>query len=114
MPNGSTSDIGWFSGGVIPGTVGTAVMDAHVFAGFSMLRVLKVGDDIYVTDANGQQVHFVVMATKTYALSELTPDMLFEETTGRHLNLITCAGSLTPDHTTYDHRLIVYAELAGS
>ncbi|HEX8919669.1 MAG TPA: class F sortase [Chloroflexota bacterium] len=113
VPSGTTSDIGWYKDGVIPGDTGSAVMDAHVFAGFSKLHELAKGDDVYVTDANGNHLHFVVVSTELYALSQLSPDMLFQDTDGRHLNLITCAGSLTPDHSTYDHRLIVYTELAS-
>jgi LPXTG-site transpeptidase (sortase) family protein len=113
VPSGTTNKVGWYSGdgGVLPGDVGTAVMDAHVFAAFHKLHDVRIGDDIYVDGVEGR-MHFVVTATRTYALSELTSSMLFQETDGRHLNLITCAGNLTPDHSTYDHRLIIYATLA--
>lgn len=111
VPGGDTNNVGWYAGGVLPGERGTAVMDAHVFAAFKNLSSIKVGDDLYVDTGDNRRLHFVVRAAETYALSELTPDMLFQKTDGRHLNLITCAGSLTADRTTYDHRLVVYAEL---
>lgn len=113
VPSGNTNNVGWYEGGVLPGERGTSVMDAHVFAAFENLSSVQVGDDLYVDTADGRRLHFVVRAVRTYALSELTPDMLFERTDGRHLNLITCAGSLTSDRSTYDHRLIVYTELVN-
>jgi LPXTG-site transpeptidase (sortase) family protein len=112
VPNGSTNNVGWYAAGVTPGNTGAAVLDAHVFAAFSSLRNVKVGDSVYVKTSSGQTLRFVVTRTRTSLLSDLTPSMLFEQTDERHLNLITCAGKLTPDHSTYDHRLIVYTTLA--
>lgn len=113
VPSGATKNVGWYEDGVVPGGVGSAVMDAHVFAAFSKLHDVKAGDDIYVQTDSGQTLHFVVTATKTYALSSLSALSLFRPTNSRDLNLITCAGNLTPDHSTYDHRLIVYATLVS-
>ncbi|HEV3245369.1 MAG TPA: class F sortase, partial [Candidatus Paceibacterota bacterium] len=112
VPDGKTSQVGLYDGGPQPGDVGAAVLDAHVFAAFSKLNDLSVGDDIYV-QKDGQQLHFVVTAVKTFALSEITSADLFTPTSDRDLNLITCAGNLTPDSSTYDHRLVVYATLAS-
>jgi sortase A len=112
VPSGSTSNVGWYEGGVIPGDVGSAVLDAHVFAAFSKLNEVKVGDSIYVTDAQGDTLRFIVNKVETYALADLTSQMLFVPTSDHDLNLITCAGQLTPDHSTYDHRLVIYTTLA--
>lgn len=111
VPDGSTNNVGWYKHGVIPGEVGSAVMDAHVFAAFKNLRSLKIGDDVYVKNEAGTRLHFIVREIRVYPLNEMTPDMLFRQTNARQLNLITCAGSLTSDRTTYDHRLVVYTEL---
>jgi len=113
VPSGNTNNVGWYAGGVLPGERGAAVMDAHVFAAFKNLNSAMVGDDLYVETADGRRLHFVVRDARVYALSELTPDMLFQQTDERRLNLITCAGSLTADRTTYDHRLVVYTELVN-
>lgn len=112
VPSGKTKNVGWYEYGTIPGNMGSAVLDAHVFAAFSNLKKLKVGSDIYVTAQDGSRLHFVVSKTKTYALADVPREDLFNRNDGRYLNLITCAGKLTPDHSTYDHRLIVYAQLA--
>lgn len=112
VPSGTTSDVGWYQYGTIPGEVGSAVMGAHVYAAFSKLNRLKLGDDIFVTTSDGKKLHFVVSKTRTYTLGAMHADALFTSSDGKkHLNLITCAGKLTRDHSTYDHRLVVYTTL---
>jgi len=113
VPSGATNNVGWYKYGAVPGEHGTAVIDAHVFAAFQNLDQVKPGTDIYVTTENNERLHFVVSKVATYKLSELTSSMLFTRGSGRNLNLITCAGELTPDHSTYDHRLIVYTTLVS-
>ncbi|MDB5224979.1 MAG: hypothetical protein JWO43_601 [Candidatus Adlerbacteria bacterium] len=112
VPDGDTNDVGWYKNGTLPGDTGSAVFDAHVFAAFAPLAKLAVGSSIYVTTEQGATLHFIVEETKTYALKDVSADHLFNRTDAKRLNLITCAGQLTPDHSTYDHRLIVYAVLA--
>ena len=114
VPNGKTNNVGWYKDGTIPGNIGSAVFDAHLFAAFSNLKKLKVGDDIYVVNTQNQQLHFVVTSTKNYSLQTLTPDTLFGQDGTRKLNLITCAGKLTANKSTYDHRLIVSANYVDS
>lgn len=111
VPNGTTNDIGWYEYGPLPGEAGSAVLDAHVFAALKYLKNVPVGADIYVVMDNGDVRHFVVRQSTVYALAGLPSSVLFDHGPGKWLNLITCAGKLTPDHSTYDHRLIVFAEL---
>lgn len=112
VPDGATNNVGWYRKGVVPGEEGAAVLDAHVYAAFKDLDQLKAGQDIYVAMQDGTTKHFKVTKTKVYKLSELSPQELFNKKGGRYLHLITCAGTLTPDRSTYTHRLVVYAELA--
>jgi LPXTG-site transpeptidase (sortase) family protein len=114
VPSGSTNNVGWYDAGTLPGEYGSAVLDAHVFAAFKNLRYAKIGDDIYVTDANGTQRHFTVTDSRVYKLSDVPADLLFNKTGGQYLNLITCAGTYIPSIDTYDHRLIVYAQLVDN
>lgn len=111
VPSGSSNNVGWYKNGVTPGETGTAVLDAHVFAAFKNLSKLPVGSDIYVYMSSGKVLHYVTTKAKTYALSALSSSTLFAATNSKQLNLITCAGKLTADHMTYDHRLIVSAQL---
>jgi len=112
VPSGAGNAVGWYRDGTVPGNIGSAVFDAHVFAAFSKLAYLKAGSDIYVTEGS-KTLHFVVAETKTYALSALSPQTLFAKKDARRLNLITCAGTYIPALGTYDHRLVVYATLAA-
>jgi LPXTG-site transpeptidase (sortase) family protein len=111
VPSGATRNVGWYSPGTVPGTPGSAVMDAHVFAAFANLKKVRVGDTIDVPMSDGAVLHFRVYETHTYMLADVPVQRLFNASDGEYLNLITCAGKLTPDHSTYDHRLIVYAKL---
>ena len=113
VPDGSSPNVGWYKGGVIPGNMGSAVIDAHVFAAFEELRYLKVGSEVYVENAHGQRLTFVVDDSRVYKLGELTSGMLFGRKDARRLNLITCAGQPTADGSTYTHRLVVYTKLAA-
>lgn len=113
VPNGNTKNIGWYKDGTTPTDTGTAVFDAHVFAAFSKLRYVKVGGSIYVVTENGKKLHFVVTESMVYKLADLSSNTLFGSRGYAQLNLITCAGKLTPDHSTYDHRLVVFTKYVG-
>ncbi len=113
VPDGSTKDVGWYKHGTIPGNVGSAVIDAHVYAAFENLRHLKTGSEVIVENANGDRLKFVVNDSRVYQLGELTSGMLFGKRDARRLNLITCAGERTADGSTYTHRLVVYTTLVA-
>src|SRR6185312_1095295 len=114
VPNGSTDNVGWYKYGTVPGQVGSAVVDAHVFAAFAQLKKAKVGDHLYVTNQSSQTLDFKVEEIDTYKLADVPADKLFNRADEPRLNLITCAGQLTPDHSTYDHRLVIYAVLVDT
>jgi sortase (surface protein transpeptidase) len=109
VPSGNSGAVGWYKNGTMPGNVGSAVLDAHVFAVFEDLKYLKIGSDIFVTTEGGTKLRFSVVDSRIYTLPELTSDMLFNRKDARRLNLITCAGTYIPSLGTYDHRLVVYA-----
>jgi sortase (surface protein transpeptidase) len=107
--------VGWYKDGTIPGTPGSAVLDAHVYLAFKTLKNVKTGDNIYVTSQSGKKLHFIVSATKTYFYTQVPAQTLFAQNDGdAHLNMITCSGTWLPSQGTYDHRLVVYATLASS
>jgi LPXTG-site transpeptidase (sortase) family protein len=112
VPDGSTNKVGWYAFGTVPGQTGSAILDAHVFAAFSKLRYVKVGSDIEIETVAGKTLRFTVTDSRVYNLSEVPLDYIFNRHDTQRLNLITCAGKPTSDGSTYDHRLVVYAERA--
>lgn len=111
VPDGSTNTIGWYKYGTAPGDMGSAVLAAHVYAGFKKLNRLEVGDDIFTTDRVGTRLHFRVSAIETYDLADVPAEKLFNDASQRSLNLITCAGTFDKRKNTYTKRLIVYTTL---
>jgi len=114
VPDGSTNNVGWWEGGTIPGDVGSAVLDAHVFAAFSKLHTVSVGSTIVVRMKSGATHRYVVEETTRYPLADVPRERLFNQKDATRLNLITCAGTLTDDRATYTQRLIVYARKTSS
>jgi len=111
VPDGSTNDVGWYEAGTPPGGEGSAVLDAHVYAAFKNLHLVRAGDDLYVDTTSGGRLHFVVTGVRTYPLADVPTDLLFNASGGENLNLITCAGTYIPSIQTYDQRLVVYTRL---
>ncbi len=107
------STVGWYEAGTIPGNVGSAVFDAHVYLAFKALNKAKVGDTIYVKNEAGQTLQFIISDMEQYQYTEVPADRLFANTDGAHLNLITCSGTWLAGEKTYNHRLVVYADLAN-
>jgi LPXTG-site transpeptidase (sortase) family protein len=114
VPDGDTNNVGWYKRGTIPGNVGSAVFDAHVYAAFENLDDLEEGDKIYVITDKNELLRFSVEDAKTFKLSSLSSKTLFGNQGERGLNLITCAGKLTKDKSTYDHRLVVFTTLENA
>ncbi|MBC7836963.1 class F sortase, partial [Acetobacteraceae bacterium] len=113
------SDVGWYRYGAVPGELGSAVIDGHVNNGFGLeavfadLKELKKGDDIYVEDAKGSRVYFIVEEVLTYDKNEVPTDRLFHRQDAAYLNLITCSGTFNAQEDSYDSRTVVWATLAS-
>jgi uncharacterized repeat protein (TIGR01451 family) len=113
---GNLWDAGWLQSGVKPGGSGQAVIDGHVDsvtgpAIFSELHRLHPGDRIYVSDASGAELTFTATVIQVETLTGFPTLRVFGPAHGRFLNLITCAGTFDQAKKTYDHRLVVFAEL---
>jgi hypothetical protein len=111
------SNAAWLKTGARPGARGQAVIDGHLdsVAGpalFGELHRLKPGDTIYVSDAGGAELTFAVTAVEVEPLRGFPTLRVFGPASGRFLNLITCAGTYDPTGHTYDHRLVVFTQLA--
>ncbi len=111
VPDGRTSSVGWYKYGTIPGNVGSAVFDAHVYAAFKNLYKVREGDYILSAMESGTVHRFRVTDVKVYPLEKVPRERLFNTHDDAYLNLITCAGSWSKKRGTYSHRLVVYATL---
>lgn len=114
-----TGTIGWYMHGTKPGDPGNAVMAGHVDglsgpAVFYELNKVKKGDQIHITDSEGQQLTFAVLKKKTYLPDEAPLMEIFGEHKKSRLNLITCTGSFNRKIGHYEERLVVYTELVES
>ena len=114
VPKGPTN-AAWFDLGPRPGQIGTAVIDGHfgwkdnIPAVFDNLDKLQKGDVIYVKDATGTTLTFVVSMLKTYGENQ-DASAVFGAGDGKaHLNLITCEGIWNKVQKSYSDRLVVFA-----
>ena len=107
---------GWYQFGARPGDRGSAVLDGHLDrvggapAVFWGLGSLHRGDKVMITNARGQQLTFVVTQVAMYGLQQAPLEHIFGDTSGKYLNLITCAGDWIPSQHSYSVRLVVYTK----
>jgi sortase A len=127
-PEGPNNDPVWFTTfwweyGARPGEIGNAVIAGHLDrkdgspAVFWWLRLLVVGDSVYIRDAAGATLHFVVTDVETYlnptgGQNDPILQHIFGPATTANLNLITCTGDWTGKE--YNKKLVVYTTLASS
>lgn len=110
------TDVGWYRYGPEPGQAGSAVIDGHVDNGLSLpgvfkkLNTIAKGDDIYIATAS-TTLHFAVSDIELYPYTEVPTGSIFAATGPPRLVLITCDGAWVAGQRTYDHRLVVYADL---
>ena len=117
MASPSRADtVGWYKFGPRPGNEGSAVIDGHSGyaddreAVFDDLPKLKVGDKVFVKDAKGKRLAFVVRRKVLFGRNADAGEV-FGSTKHRRLNLITCTGSFDVAAGTHAKRLVVFTEL---
>lgn len=117
MDEPSTMDgVAWYEGGYLPGEQGSSVLAGHVDsktgpAVFYQLEELTQGDEIIVTDEQGEEKIFVVQESKSYDRNEAPLQKIFGYSYRSQLNLITCTGEFNSKAGTHDERLVVYTVL---
>ena len=107
---------GWFYGGPEPGESGAAVVAGHVDskrgpAVFYRLRALMRGDKIRITTADGTIVRFVVTGSKAVKKRRFPTELVYKNTPGPTLRLITCDGAFDRSTGHYVDNYIVFAKL---
>ena len=111
------TDTGWYTGGPRPGEKGSAVIDGHLDrpgglpAVFWRLREMHKGNEVDIVDSNGQTLRFRVTDVEYYAPQDAPIQLIFGNSSGKYLNLITCAGDWIPSQHQTTLRLVVYTTL---
>lgn len=109
-------DVGWYEPGSKPGELGSAVIAGHLDgpntkAIFWDLNKVKVGQKIFVSDAEGKELTFEVIEMEIYPFDKAPLDKIFVEAGDIYLNLITCNGTFDQRSDNYNKRLVVYTKL---
>lgn len=109
----------WFTGSPRPGQVGPAVIEGHVDGAggvrgiFFRLADVKRGDSVQVGQANGTKLTFDVYDVARYPKDNFPAAVVYGNTTGPELRVITCGGSIDPATGHYRDNTVLFARLAG-
>lgn len=112
------SDVGWFTGGGMPGGIGPTVLAGHVdsFRGpavFFDLHELTPGDTVSVTDVDGAVVTYEVYRSEEFTKAGFPTAEVFGSIPADELRLITCSGFFDEDARDYDSNRVVFAKPVG-
>ncbi|MBU1865339.1 MAG: sortase, partial [Actinobacteria bacterium] len=110
----------WFKYSPAPGSVGAAVILGHVDSAtggrsvFFNLGVLRPGDEILVTRADGSVAVFTVDGVRRYPKDEFPSLTVYGDTTHPALRLITCGGEFDRADGHYRDNIVVFASLTDT
>jgi LPXTG-site transpeptidase (sortase) family protein len=112
----STTVAGWYTGSPRPGQTGAAVIAGHVDsqagpAVFFRLRLLRVGELVYVRRADGSLAVFRVTAVQTYLKSQFPTMAVYGPLPDAQLRLVTCGGTFDSTTGHYLSNVVVSATL---
>jgi len=109
---------GWYKLGPSPGEIGNAVVVGHVDsyamgpAVFFHLGALRPGDRVEIRRQDGSAARFLVDHVASYPKSSFPTDLVYGETKGAGLRLVTCGGTFDETARSYLDNVIVFATLA--
>ncbi|WP_265442973.1 class F sortase [Flexivirga meconopsidis] len=106
----------WFTGSPAPGADGPAVIEGHVTGPngpgiFYRLGAVRVGEDVQVTQSTGRTLTFRVYKTERYPKNEFPTGVVYGNTAGAELRVITCGGSFDSSTGHFRDNTVVYARL---
>lgn len=110
----------WYSGSVMPGQRGPAVILGHIDSAangpsvFYALARLQPLDEFTVTRADGRTLVFRVNSVKSYPKDAFPSRSVYGPTTRPEVRLITCGGAFDPAARSYVDNTVVYANLMTS
>jgi sortase (surface protein transpeptidase) len=109
----------WYRYSPTPGATGPSVIVGHVDSArgpsvFYRLGALRGGDTIDVRRADGRVARFTVRDTRRFAKDHFPTSLIYGDTAGPELRLITCGGSFDRSSGHYTDNVVVFATLTGS
>jgi hypothetical protein len=117
-PDNNPALAGWYAGGTVPGTAGTAITAGHVDTRlgpgvFHKLGSLRAGATIEIDRADLRTAVFTVYAVEAYSKKNF-PDQKVYGPSGRpELRVITCGGDYRKK-SGYQDNVVVFAALTAS
>jgi sortase (surface protein transpeptidase) len=107
-------DVGWFTGGGLPGGVGPTVIAGHVDsrsgpAVFFRLGEMVVGDRFTIAGVDGTNFDYEVYKVEDHAKAEFPTVDVFGATMTDEVRLITCGGEYNESIGRYTDNLVVFA-----
>ena len=107
---------GWYSGGVVPGEIGPAIIAGHVDSTtgpsvFARLAQLSQGDQVLITMTDGAELSFTISGSMQSPKSAFPTADVYGIVPDAQLRLITCDGFFDASVGHYTDNLIVFAAL---
>ena len=114
-------DAGWYNASGKPGQDGAMLVDGHgsetgtYYGLFGYISTLNPGDQITIERGDGTRLNYIVANKEIVPLADVDMSKMLVPygSASQGLNLISCTGEWTSDHTTLDHRVMIYAILQG-
>ncbi len=114
-----TTKIGWFTGSPKPGESAprASILTGHFDttsgtpAIFYQLETIEFGDEIQIRSSDGTLFSFTVMDVVSHPLEDFPQEIVYGETQGTYIKLITCDGIWNATTHSYSQRLVVTARL---
>lgn len=111
-------EAGWYTGSAKPGQPGATFIYAHVSSWtakglFYGLKYLKPGDLIYITKGDNSVLTYQVVATMKYPYDKVDMNKVLSpiDNATSGLNLMTCTGSVIPNTSEFNQRLVIFTML---
>lgn len=107
---------GWYKYGPTPGQEGSAVILGHVDstqgpAVFYRLADLRLGNLVYVREADGKTLHFAVIGLREYSKKDFPDKLVYGPRKYAALQLVTCGGVFDPQTGHYLSNIVVFTTL---
>ncbi|MFF4244549.1 class F sortase [Streptomyces sp. NPDC001822] len=109
---------GWYAGGTVPGSVGTAVTAGHVDTRlgpgvFQQLGLVRTGATVEIIRQDLSTAVFTVYAVETYDKKNFPDKKVYGPSARPELRVITCGGDYDKK-SGYQDNVVVFASLTAS